>query len=83
MVDSELLAMLCCPETRQSLSLASPAVLSQLNSQIATGTLKNRGGQVVRESIESGLVRSDGKYLYPIRNEIPIMLIDEAIALTS
>jgi uncharacterized protein YbaR (Trm112 family) len=83
MVDSELLAMLCCPETRQNVNLASPAVLSQLNAQIATGTLKNRGGQVVGESIESGLIRSDGKYLYPIRNEIPIMLIDEAIPLTS
>jgi uncharacterized protein YbaR (Trm112 family) len=26
-------------------------------------------------------VRQDGQYLYPIRDDIPIMLIDEAIPL--
>jgi uncharacterized protein YbaR (Trm112 family) len=26
-------------------------------------------------------VRADGKYLYPVREDIPVMLIDEAIAL--
>jgi uncharacterized protein YbaR (Trm112 family) len=29
------------------------------------------------------LVRADGKFIYPIRQEIPIMLIDEAIPLAS
>jgi uncharacterized protein YbaR (Trm112 family) len=29
--------------------------------------------------IDSGLVREDKRYVYPIRQDIPIMLIDEAI----
>ena len=33
------------------------------------------------EAIESGLVREDGAYLYPVREGIPVMLIGEAIAL--
>jgi uncharacterized protein YbaR (Trm112 family) len=31
--------------------------------------------------MNGGLIREDGKYLYPIRKDIPIMLIDEALPL--
>ena len=30
--------------------------------------------------LDGGLVREDGKFLYPVRNGIPIMLIEERIA---
>jgi uncharacterized protein YbaR (Trm112 family) len=77
----DLLPLLCCPETHQDLRLAEPALLDLLNRQIATGTLKNRAGQTVAELLESGLVRADGKVLYPIRQGIPVMLVDEGIPL--
>ena len=48
---------------------------------MAGKTLRNRTGQPVTENIEGGLVREDGKFLYPVRNSIPVMLIDEAIPL--
>jgi uncharacterized protein YbaR (Trm112 family) len=35
----------------------------------------------VEERIEEGLVREDDGVLYPVRDAIPIMLIDEAIPL--
>jgi uncharacterized protein YbaR (Trm112 family) len=44
-------------------------------------TLKNRAGQPIKEKIDDGLVRTDGKYLYPVRRNIPVMLVDEAIPL--
>ena len=81
MVDPELLQILVCPETRQPVRPAEADVLTRLNSAIEAGTVVNQGGQEVREPIEEGLVREDGKVLYPVREEIPIMLIDEAIAL--
>ncbi|MCH7563043.1 MAG: hypothetical protein IH968_04375 [Gemmatimonadetes bacterium] len=81
MVDPELLQILVCPETRQPVRPAGADVLTRLNSAIEAGTVVNQGGQEVREPIEEGLVREDGKVLYPVREEIPIMLIDEAIAL--
>ena len=81
MVDPELLQILVCPETRQPVRLAEADVLTRLNSAIEAGSVVNQGGQEVREPIEEGLVREDGKVLYPVREEIPIMLIDEAIAL--
>jgi len=81
MVDPTLLEILVCPETRQPVRPADAATLAGLNSAIAAGGLVNQGGQEVREPVEEGLVREDGKLLYPVREEIPIMLIDEAIAL--
>jgi uncharacterized protein YbaR (Trm112 family) len=61
--------------------LAEPAVIEKLNGQIAERALTNRGGQPVTEKIDSGLVRADGKVLYPIRRNIPVMLVDEGIPL--
>src|SRR5271165_7017393 len=77
MVDPELLKLLCCPETYQELRLADPALLEELNRKVVAGGLRNRSGRVVSEKLASGLVRADGKRLYPIRNNIPVMLVDE------
>ena len=81
MIDPELLKILCCPETHQDLHLAEPGIVERLNSQIGTGALKNRSGKQVSEKIENGLIRADGKFLYPVRRDIPVMLVDEAIPL--
>ena len=81
MIDPELLEILCCPETHQEVRLAETAVIDKLNGQIAAGALTNRAGQPVTEKIDSGLVRADGKVLYPIRRNIPVMLVDEGIPL--
>ncbi len=35
----------------------------------------------MKDRIEEGLVREDGKVLYPVRDDIPVMLLDEAIRL--
>jgi uncharacterized protein YbaR (Trm112 family) len=80
-MDKELLDMLCCPETKQDVSLAETALIETLNRKIEAGGLMNRGGEVLKEKLDSGLIRADRKYLYPVREDIPIMLIDEAIPL--
>ena len=80
--DAGLLEILYCPETHQQLALVAPSALEQLNRQIAGGRLKNRAGQTVMGKIDGGLVRADGKYLYPLRQNIPILLVDEAIPLS-
>ncbi len=79
MVDKELLDILCCPETKQDLQLVEGETIKKINAKIKAGEIKNRGGEVVKEPIDAGLLREDRKYLYPIREDIPIMLIDEAI----
>ena len=81
MIDKELLEILACPESKEPVHPADAELLGRINDAIAGGKLKNRGGEVVGEPIDGGLVREDGKFLYPIRDEIPIMLIEESIPL--
>ena len=83
MIDQELLAILACPETKEPVALAEEDLIAALNSRIARGEVKNRAGKTVEGKIDGGLVRADGAYLYPIQDEIPILLIDEAIPLRS
>jgi len=69
MISPELLALLRCPETKQPVHIAPPELLERLSNA--------HGGA----RIEAGLVREDGRVLYPVRNGIPIMLVEEAISL--
>ncbi|MGD8319969.1 MAG: hypothetical protein PVJ02_05930 [Gemmatimonadota bacterium] len=55
--------------------------MARLNTAIQAGGVRNRGGELVSEPVQEGLVREDGLFLYPVRDDIPIMLIDEAIPL--
>lgn len=82
MIDSELLKILCCPFSRQALREATAEEQQSVQNQLDAGTLKNRAGESVRESFESALVTIDGKILYPIRQNIPVMLVDESILLS-
>ena len=81
MLHPDLLNDLCCPETKQRVKLADTAVITTTNDKIAAGLARNRAGQPIAEKIDAGLLREDGKFLYPIRRDIPIMLVDEAIPL--
>ena len=81
MLDPELLNLLCCPDTHQGLRLAESALLQQLNQMIADGRLQNRAGRAVSDQLTEGLLRQDGKVLYPVRNAIPVMLVEESISL--
>jgi uncharacterized protein len=82
MVDQELLDILVCPETKQPVRVADAGVLDRLNSAISLGSVSNRAGEQVEQAVTEGLVREDGDWLYPVRDDIPIMLIDEAIPLS-
>ncbi len=81
MLDPELLEMLCCPETRTDLTLATDSERVALNAAIQAGRVKNRAGVPVTEAISDALIRADRKVAYLVRNDIPVMLIDEAIPL--
>ena len=80
-IDKELLAILCCPETKQDVALADDALIARLNDRVGKGELKNKAGQPVTEKLDGGLLRADKKILYPIREDIPVMLIEEGILL--
>jgi uncharacterized protein YbaR (Trm112 family) len=81
MIHADLLKMLQCPDDRSPLTVADSAQVATLNAAVQAGQLRNRGGELVTRALEGGLVRRDGKFLYPIFDGIPVMLIDEAIPL--
>ena len=80
-IDQELLEILVCPETQQSVRLADEESLSKLNAEIEARRLRDRGGDVVEAKIEEGLIREDGNILYIIDDCIPVMLVDQSIEL--
>ena len=80
-VDPELLAILRCPESLQPVRLADDSLVQRLLQQARQGTLKNLQGSKVEADFEAILVREDGKRAYLVRDGIPVMLIDEAVAL--
>jgi uncharacterized protein YbaR (Trm112 family) len=80
-LDKDLLTILCCPETKQAVALADEQLIQKVNGAIERGVLKNKAQKPVTEKLDGGLIRSDSKILYPVREDIPVMLIDEGIPL--
>ena len=78
-LDKDLLEILACPETKEPVALADAGLVARVNAAIEAGSVKSRDGQDVTRTMDAGLLRQDGKALYPVRSGIPIMLIDESI----
>jgi uncharacterized protein YbaR (Trm112 family) len=44
-IDKDLLAILCCPDTKQDVKLADETLIAKLNEAVGRGQLKNRADQ--------------------------------------
>ncbi len=80
MIDPEFLGMLVCPSTKKPLRVATAGELTAVNQAIAKGAAKNRGGTAVTAAWAAALATTDGAWLYPITDDIPILLSSEAVA---
>jgi uncharacterized protein YbaR (Trm112 family) len=70
--------MFVCPATRQPLQQATDALVAKLAAM--RDSLKNRAGQTP-EPFDGGMITVDACWFYPTRGGIPILLLEEAIAL--
>jgi uncharacterized protein len=80
-LSQDLLDILCCPEDRTPVAVAPTTLVERLNAAIAAGKVKNKAGEQVKQPVESALVRRDGKVAYPVRDDTPVMLVEEGIVL--
>ncbi len=78
-IDPEFIEILRSPDTRKPLRPADAGELARINELIKAGQAKNRAGTAVTEALEQGLVPEGESIVYPVRDEIPILLTDEAI----
>lgn len=83
MLDSRLLDILRCPETRQTLTLLPENQLIDLNRNISLGNVRNLAGRSVVGPLSAALVRQDGTRIFPVVEDIPVMLLDESISTVS
>jgi uncharacterized protein YbaR (Trm112 family) len=81
MIADRLIEMLRCPQDRSRLHAADDALVARINGAIAAGQAHNAAGEKLTKPLEGGLVREAGDLLYPVIDQIPVMLPDEAIPL--
>jgi uncharacterized protein YbaR (Trm112 family) len=79
-MDKRLLDILCCPTTKLPLRLLAETELLALNRAIATEPVTNVGGTRIGTPIAMALITRDGRTIYRVEDDIPLMLADEAIA---
>jgi uncharacterized protein YbaR (Trm112 family) len=56
-------------------------LVARFNREIAARRLQNRRGLTLAKPIDALLVREDGRLAYPVIDDIPILLADEAVEL--
>ncbi len=79
-VDKKLLEILVCPTTKVPVSLLSKDKLAILNRHIESGDVRFADGSNVTGPLQAALITEDGRTIYVIDDDIPIMLEDQAIA---
>lgn len=82
-LDKRLLDILCCPDSKQPVSLLGSRQLATLNDSLARGGLKLIDGSPASGPLEAGLLTHDAQRVYRIEDGIPVMLVDQAIDVRS
>jgi len=81
-VNAKLLEILCCPVSKTPLTVLGRQKLDKLNDAIKKGEALYIGGEKVTEPLPEGLITEDGKVIYPVIDDIPVLLEEKGIGTT-
>jgi len=81
-VDGKLLEILCCPVSKTPLRVLGRQKLDKLNTAIESGDALYVDGEKVTAALQEGLITEDGKVIYPVQDDIPILLEEKGIGTT-
>jgi len=81
-IDGNLLEILCCPVSKTPLTRLSAGRLRALNQAIASGEVSYVRGEAVTELLQEALITEDSRVIYPVVDEIPILLEEKGIGTT-
>jgi uncharacterized protein YbaR (Trm112 family) len=81
-VDGKLLEILCCPVSKTPLIMLGQEKLDKLNSAIASSEALYVDGEKVTEPLQEALITEDGKVIYAVQDDIPILLEEKGIGTT-
>ena len=81
-IDGKLLEILCCPVSKTPLVRLPPDKLKKLNAAISAGEVQFVHGELVSEPLRDGLMTEDAHVIYPVVDDIPILLEEKGIGTT-
>jgi uncharacterized protein YbaR (Trm112 family) len=81
-IDGKLLEILCCPVSKSPLGRLERSRLEKLNRAIDAGEVDLVDGSRVTTTLREALISEDGKVIYPVIDDIPILLSERGIGTT-
>ena len=78
-VDGKLLEILCCPVSKTPLTRLGQEKLDKLNKAIAGNEALYIDGEKVTAPLQEGLITEDGKVIYAVQDNIPVLLEEKGI----
>ncbi len=81
-VDGKLLEILCCPVSKVALIRLENARLEKLNRAIDAGGVESIRGEKIPVRLKEALITQDGRVIYPVVDDIPLLLEEKGIGTT-
>jgi len=78
-VDGKLLEILCCPVSKTPLTILARDMLDKLNTAIESNQLLYIDNSKVTDTLQEGLITEDGKVVYAVQDDIPVLLEEKGI----
>ncbi len=79
-MNPRLLDILCCPATQAPLRFLTAEELASVARAVTNGEVTTVGGRRLSVAPQAGLITVNGRTIYPVEDDIPVMLVDESIA---